>query len=367
MFIATISLIFQNVFVSLHSKSRIMSKVVYLLGAGASYGKRNGASTEQGVSRIIEGLPIVNEINDEIDAVIEWINGLECPEDTFQYEVCDKKYSFDEMKNLLAKEFRWLKEESTKHATIDTYARILLLKGEYSSYVKLKYLLSTFFIIEQTIHPFDKRYDTFFANVLNEYGDMPSDIYIMTWNYDCQLNLAVRENINSKLYVYEPSDQLSHNDKAQVFKINGTAGYHNAGILVPSTLTEKDMICLIQRIFRQYVMVANGAFKSDGSLYLHFAWEKNVFEDESPQLFNKIKNAEVLVVIGYTFPFFNRRIDRQIFSNMPNLKKVYIQDPNADSIIEFIGSVLTDEQRQILQRDIKPIKNVSNFYLPPEL
>ena len=44
-----------------------MSKVVYLLGAGASYGKRNDAVTESGVSRIIDGLPVVNEINDEID------------------------------------------------------------------------------------------------------------------------------------------------------------------------------------------------------------------------------------------------------------------------------------------------------------
>ena len=344
-----------------------MSKVVYLLGAGASYGKRSEVSTDSGISRIIEGLPVVNEINDEIDAVTKWINSLESQVDTCQYEICNKKYSFDEMKELLGKEFRWLKEESTKHATIDTFARTLLLRGEYSSYVKLKYLLSTFFIIEQTIHPFDKRYDTFFANVLNEYGDMPDDIYIMTWNYDCQLNLAIRENSNSLLYVYEPSDSLSHNAKAQVFKINGTAGYHNAGIIVPRNLTEKEKICLIQRVFRQYVTVANSAFRSDGSLYLHFAWEKNVFEDESPQLFSKIKDAEVLVVIGYTFPFFNRRIDRQIFSNMPNLKTIYIQDPNANSIKEFIGSVLTEEQRKTLLPGIKPIKNVSNFFLPPEL
>lgn len=344
-----------------------MNKVVYLLGAGASYGKRSDASTDSGKSRIIEGLPIVNEINDEIEAVIEWMNDSECLTDTHQYEICDKKYSFDGMKELLTKEFRWLKEESTQHATIDTFARTLLLRGEYSAYVKLKYLLSTFFIIEQTIHPFDKRYDTFFANILNEYGDMPDDIYIMTWNYDCQLNLAIRENSNSQLYVYEPSDNLSHTDKAKVFKINGTAGYHNAGILVPRDITTKKRISLIQRIFRQYVTIANGAFRSDGSLYLHFAWENHVFENQSPYLFSQIKNADVLVVIGYTFPFFNRRIDRQIFSNMPNLNKIYIQDPNANSIKEFIGSVMTEEQRNTLLPDIKPITNVSNFFLPPEL
>jgi hypothetical protein len=344
-----------------------MSKVVYLLGAGASYGKRENAPLKPGVSRIIEGLPVVNEINDEIDVVIQWLNGTKCPKDTYKYEIGGQKYSFDGIKELLTNEFRWLKEESTKHATIDTFARTLLLKGEYSDYVKLKYLLCTFFIIEQTIHPLDKRYDAFFANVLNEFSDMPDDIYIMTWNYDCQLNLAIREYVNSLLYVYEPNDDLSHTDKAKVFKINGTAGYYNAGILVPRNLTEKEKTKLIQRVFRQYVTIANGAFQSDSSLYLHFAWEKDVFEKEKTHLFNHIKDAEVLVVIGYTFPFFNRGIDRQIFSNMPNLKKIYIQDPNADSIKDFIGSVLTEEQSNALLIGVKLIKNVSNFYLPPEL
>lgn len=130
-----------------------MSKVVYLLGAGASYGKRNDTITASGVSRIIEGLPVVNEINNEIDVVIQWLSGAECSEDTYQYEIGNKTLTFDGMKELLAEEFKWLKDESTKHATIDTFARTLLLKGEYSDYVKLKYLLCTFFIIEQTIHP----------------------------------------------------------------------------------------------------------------------------------------------------------------------------------------------------------------------
>ena len=119
-----------------------MSKVVYLLGAGASYGKRNDTITASGVSRIIEGLPVVNEINNEIDVVIQWLSGAECSEDTYQYEIGNKTLTFDGMKELLAEEFKWLKDESTKHATIDTFARTLLLKGENSDYDKLKYRLS---------------------------------------------------------------------------------------------------------------------------------------------------------------------------------------------------------------------------------
>ncbi len=45
-----------------------MSNVVYLLGAGASYGKRVDPEelTADDVSLIEEGLPVVNEINEEI-------------------------------------------------------------------------------------------------------------------------------------------------------------------------------------------------------------------------------------------------------------------------------------------------------------
>ena len=42
-----------------------MSKVVYLLGAGASYGKRNQEEPKNSPKRIVEGLPVVNEIDDE--------------------------------------------------------------------------------------------------------------------------------------------------------------------------------------------------------------------------------------------------------------------------------------------------------------
>ena len=46
-----------------------------------------------------------------------------------------------------------------------------------------------------------------------------------------------------------------------------------------------------------------------------------------------IEDADILVVIGYTFPFFNREIDRMIFSQMECLQKIYIQDPNANNIV----------------------------------
>lgn len=344
-----------------------MSKVVYLLGAGASYGKRKDALTEPGVSRIIEGLPVVNEINDEIDAVIDLIRSSVSPEHSRQYEIENRKYSFDEMKSMLIKDFEWLKEESSNHATIDTFARTLLLQREFKNYVRLKYLLCTFFLIEQTIHPFDKRYETFFTNILDENGLIPDDIYIITWNYDSQLGIVYRKYGSGNLNVYEPHELPTQLPKAKVFKINGTASYHGYQGVVPYFLSDRDKDALIERVFKQYEIVSERGFYSDGSLDLLFAWEKMIDENMQKHLAQNLTDAEVLVVIGYTFPFFNRKMDRMIFSNLPSLKKIYIQDPNADSIKEFIGSVMTEEQRNTQLPDIKTIKNISNFFLPPEL
>lgn len=344
-----------------------MSKVVYLLGAGASYGKRIDTPVESGISRIKEGLPIVNEIGDEIDVVIELIRNSASPEHSRQYEIGNRKFSFDEMKSMLINDFKWLKEESANHATIDTFARTLLLQRETSDYVRLKYLLCTFFLIEQTIHPFDKRYETFFTNILDENGLIPDNIYIITWNYDSQLGIVYRKYGNGNLNVYEPHELPTQLPIAKVFKINGTASFHGNQGIVPYFLSDRDKDALVERVFTQYEIVSERRFYSDGSLDLLFAWEKMVDEKMQKHLALNLTDAEALVVIGYTFPFFNRVMDRMIFSNLPNLKKIYIQDPNADSIKEFVGSVLTETQRNTLLPSIKSIKNVSNFYLPPEL
>ena len=76
------------------------------------------------------------------------------------------------------------------------------------------------------------------------------------------------------------------------------------------------------------------------------------------------QDAVSLVVIGYTFPFFNRNIDRTLFDAMKNLKTIYIQDPNAENLIQNIRPVLSDRHSQT---KIIPLTNVDQFYLPAEL
>lgn len=75
------------------------------------------------------------------------------------------------------------------------------------------------------------------------------------------------------------------------------------------------------------------------------------------------KDTELVVVIGYSFPFFNRETDREIFKGMPKLKKVYVQDVNPDAVIQSLRAVLPIERKI----DVVPEKNCEQFFLPAEL
>lgn len=99
-----------------------MSNVVYLLGAGASYGKRHeitlrgigGRSPKSSSGRyaIDEGLPVVNEINIEISYLIE------------DLKQSDENYESNGSKvGQLIKDLIWLRDESSRHMTIDTFAK----------------------------------------------------------------------------------------------------------------------------------------------------------------------------------------------------------------------------------------------------
>jgi len=105
-------------------------------------------------------------------------------------------------------------------------------------------------------------------------------------------------------------------------------------------------------------------------LLISYAWEKE-FKSQRDYKFSNEKieysralarAADILVVIGYSFPFFNREIDKLIFSEMPTLQKIYFQDPYLNG--DFLYSQFS------LNRDrvkIEHIPNVKNYYVPYEL
>jgi len=98
---------------------------------------------------------------------------------------------------------------------------------------------------------------------------------------------------------------------------------------------------------------------------LSFAWEDSPGTFIKQRIQNVSRDALVVVVIGYSFPYVNREMDRFIFGQMPKLSTVYVQDINANDVIDSVRSVLNDSQNQHI--DIEPINNIRQFYIPREL
>ena len=101
---------------------------------------------------------------------------------------------------------------------------------------------------------------------------------------------------------------------------------------------------------------------------ISFAWEKDdKFIDSVLPL---VKDTKVLVVIGYSFPFVNRAVDRKLIQNMDALKTVYIQDTAANDVRQSFETLLSENQRKgFTQRllQVHPRTSVSQFFIPNEL
>lgn len=341
-----------------------MSKVVYLLGAGASRGTRDERN------EILTGLPIVKEIESELENIANLLASIPL-----------NNKELEEIKQMLIIGFQQLKVACSDNATIDTYAKKLWLQGKKSEFAQVELLLTVFFILEQIVHKPDKRYDTFYASVLQRELDcldklaLPDDIRILSWNYDNQLEMVYREyltknysEIRDYLGIYDAKGDGQKElplKQCAILKLNGTANFFAEEDWLQYADTKKIDETLLKNILNKYAECLQ-AGRCDGRLRLNFAWDevysKNLLENVMPQM---IQEATALVVIGYSFPYFNREIDRLIFERMPHLKNIYIQDKYPERIQQYITPVITEDKLAGIK--IVPLDDVEQFYLPPEL
>lgn len=321
--------------------------ITYLLGAGAS----------------ANALPVINNLNDRLQQFLYYLNEI-----TITWKESSDIKNIKEYYNLL----KWLSDESKFHQSIDTFAKKLYLTDK-KSFVNLKKALIFYFILEQSIKldelenfenknipkefkneslhtvnetQLDKRYDNLIASLLNKNGDeieVNQHIKILTWNYDIQFELALKryfqtniEGVKELLHIF-PSKFWSKNynnniitdDKFIIVKLNGEAYLSENLNYSPQS---KDSIVdtlqfggakfidIIGFIIEYIKRIEND--KSSFELNLQnftFAWE-----DQKPNgyynLFNLIQKfsekTDVLIVIGYSFPYFNSDIDRKILNWM---------------------------------------------------
>lgn len=339
-----------------------MKKVTYLFGAGASR----------------HALPIVSEIPGRIFSIIKKLENKDLELDSsdtfldlnFKNPKSKRDYQLEMIESL-----KWLMDGSQNHASVDTFAKKLYLKQSYDLLKKLKISLSIFFILEQVLNKPDFRYDVFFAAILNGYSSFPSNIKIINWNYDYQFEIAYTEysdkieiRTNQALLRVKAkygSNINDNDDGFSIYKLNGTTGLYSDGgwkqyDYINNVKRNLDR-SLIEEVTRNYLA---GLYFNNIHSSLSFAWEGEHPDSSIVKLVaEKVKDTDAFVVIGYSFPFFNRDIDRKIIGNMTNLKRVYFQAPDADNL---------KERFQAFKDDINGIELVSKFdvdqfLLPNEL
>ncbi len=393
------------------------TRVTYLIGAGAS----------------ANALPVVNGLKNRLRIFFNYLTS-ELDKNSGNDFIRNNQHRLLSIENLIS--------EIEKHYTIDTLAKKYFLRhGDNKNYKFLKSLMACYFYFEQIplkhkkilansiinwaskseiiqkyelekkeFHyseeyknlikeieePVDYRYDSFFAALLENIDgklQLPSNINIVSWNYDNQFELAYKNYINednieiitNKLQVYPSQyNYTQDNNRSQIIKINGTASLINSEILndidLPTTYLDDKILSQFRKL--QYYFDNNNIPETN----IKFAWEK----DEHVNLVRNyahdiVSKSDVIVVIGYSFPTFNREVDRDIFKKFNEdcistslslnkdmtgnvkkkiVKKIYIQDlqKNASKTKERLKAVGNN------LFDVAEIyDDVDQFFIPPEL
>ncbi len=354
-----------------------MSKIIYYMGAGASYGKKEAREViDKGTKKerllIHEGLPVINEIGTCLLAFKEAV--ANAPIDINGHYSFLNKYStsgddINHMRNCLITDIEKVYEANKEHATIDTYAKKLYLIKRTNELKRLKNVLTTFFVWAQIVSKTDQRYDTFLANILQENTlSIPNGISVISWNYDSQFEMAYRNySQDGNLPIFDKNAHIDYQDSGncgKIFKVNGSANFDDF-CMVDYISKHTDVDSIIQLI--EYYGSLNADTAELGFQFtsrLSYAWETSERQKQMFDMLQKVTyDTTTVIVIGYSFPYFNRQIDRKIFAAMPYLQTVYIQDPNPEAIEPSLRAVLLDENatKIVYQKDC------TQFYLPREL
>jgi len=195
------------------------------------------------------------------------------------------------------------------------------------------------------------------------------NIKFVSWNYDLQLELAFKSFCNDNLIWDELSDYLGYRckDKSSydldICHLNGYCGYYKTSneeqhILDRSKSTELGAIikeiAFVQKSLRHKAI--------DFSSHINYAWETSDLAKAARNSAGLIfSQTDILVIIGYSFPSFNKEIDKWLFEKLNGrLTKIIFQDPNAS--MTFINQLVNTNLTEIICMNDR----MDSFYLPYE-
>jgi hypothetical protein len=196
----------------------------------------------------------------------------------------------------------------------------------------------------------------------------------LSWNYDCQFEKAynafsnagsLRSNQAMLNVNFCGGDRFLQNQKLSIFKLNGTAGFINLSYRDYDPIHD-ELILKSKRDFFVKAINLYGYSKMRNTgigSSLSFAWD-NENDEFYEKVVSSISGSRILVIIGYSIPFFNRRIDRKLLHSISDsVKVVYVQDLNPQNVIDNLSSLWPEGKVP----PVKVVSSVDQFYVPPQL
>lgn len=379
-------------------------KITYLIGAGAS------ANT----------IPVVMHIHKRIEEVLEYLKGQKIPDD----KVSASTAIINELQWLLqtAGNYYTIDTLAKKFYLTSDYSNLKKLKKSLIIYFALEQFVN---IPSKTKtkenynfkkESSDKRYGSFIAAITkkrypivssgksdgnslaaeNREFELSRHVRILSWNYDLQFEMSLQEFTKTVLQTTKAAYQILPNrttynenrdlpylpGRFAMVKLNGDAIWDleelpsiNKWSIVDGKKFNNEEGRLYE--FLDRFEKSNQVFESPFSpvISFNFAWENdNNFREKYVGHSKNLEAAEaiaaeteILVVIGYSFPVFNREIDSKLFTKMANLKKVYIQDKNPDRIKSTMVNafkILQQTTNEWSEKDLKYVaKPLIDFQL----
>lgn len=292
-------------------------KTTYLIGAGASYNKHPIASRTLGTPTYSEAL----------DKFVR-----NSKEDFFRTLGKNSK-----TKNIYDRCLT-ITRNCIQFGTPDTYAKWLYENSKIEDYKFLKRLISTYFSIldfdpyslQGDIPTTEYRVLPFLTSLLVR-GKLPENVKIISWNYDSQFEIAAsKKNI-----------VLASTEAEKAVSLKGFSAWPNENKNAPDVIKDIDLTPFLIHLNgiagykysqRTFAEECNANYleliATDHEPLLSFSWEDTsdeilpIFVHKRLALARKMAiGTEYLVIIGYSFPFFNRIFDKILLQDMSQTLK----------------------------------------------
>lgn len=355
--------------------------LTYILGAGASWGSRDKYNQR------IEGIAPVEMIADELESLKGFLDKIHAANSHDGYF----KNRFNSVKDELIRDLSWLQENTRNQLSIDTFAKKLWLRNENKNLTRLLAAYYVFLFYQESTCKVDKRYDGLFASLLNKNAviNLHNNIKFITWNYDSQFRRSVssfvktRGTVRDSHSIIREIDPLNihilDDDTINYVRLNGTPNYFQEtnktngefNIIMSQYIenldydinkNEEDLYKLFVLINSLYFSIINKnnqyVYQEYISPMLMYSWDNSEYLSICRNFAKEflLKSTDI-VIIGYSFPFFNRETDYLLFKDLDINTRIYIQNPYPEQAITSLNSI--KEFKQVV-----PITNVSQFYIP---